>query len=77
VARARLNRTLKINTAPRNKPGERFRVHKVKVTRPVVVKLSVDQCPWLSKPKTPRLVVKLKPRVSKLPRHRVVKLRRL
>lgn len=73
VVRAGLNGTLKIHTAPRNKPGEPFKIHKIK-RGPHVVQLPRELCPWLDRSRRTHPVVKLPQRDLQQPRHRVVKL---
>ena len=80
VTRAAWNGTLKINTPPRNKPGQPFKVRKIKSDRVRVVKLDPAACPWLNKQTKPLPVVKIteadKERARRRLNTRVVKLGR-
>lgn len=73
VAKARITGTLKINTAPRWKPGDPIKITK---TGTPVVRLAREDCPWLNRPKQPDVVVKLTPKDFERAKVRVVKLRR-
>jgi hypothetical protein len=61
VTRAAWNGTLKINTSPRNRAGDPFKIRKIKTNRTVVVKLDQEQRDRLAldEPKKPLPVVKL------------------
>jgi hypothetical protein len=82
IARAALNGTLKINTTPRNKPGQPFKIRKINRTGTAVVKLSPGgrERLGLDRPKKPLPVVKLTEaavaRGKRRLNHRVVKLGR-
>jgi HK97 family phage prohead protease len=82
VTRAAWNGTLKINTTPRNKPGQPFKIRKINRTGTVVVKLSPGgrERLGLDRPKKPLPVVKLTEadvaRAKRRLNHRVVKLGR-
>jgi hypothetical protein len=54
-----MNGSLKIHAEPRNRPGEPFKIRKIKTNRTVVVKLDPKDCTWLDKPAERHRVVKL------------------